>query len=130
MNFKPRVLVIDDNPEDVYLLSMHLQRAGCEVRSAPDLKWGLHVAKAEPCDIVLLDNRFGNSAETGIDFLREFAALCSAGVILITAFADERTERDAKAMGASAFLTKPVDVEHLLAAIARLSASRAEPARA
>lgn len=116
----PRVLIVDDNPEDIYLLSMHLQAAGYEIRSAPDLKWGLHVAKTERCAVVLLDNRFGASSELGMDYIRQFAVLSSAGVVLMTAFADERTERDAKAMGASAFLMKPADGDLLLATVAQL----------
>ena len=123
MDEKARVLVVDDNPEDVFLISMILQGAGYEARSAPDLRWGLHVARTERCDVVLLDNRFDGSAETGLDSIRKFRGLSSAGVILMTAFADEKTAQEALLLGAKGFLAKPVEPGTLLSAVSRLLAS-------
>lgn len=117
-----RVLIVDDDPEDVELVSQILQAAGYEVRSASDTRSGLRTADQERFEVVVLDHRFNNSPIVGISVVSEFARRSAAGVVMLTAFGDEDLEKDARMLGAAAYLTKPVDSEALVRTIARLIA--------
>jgi DNA-binding NtrC family response regulator len=114
MEHTAQVLVVDDNPEDVQFLSGILQSAGYGTRSASTVKAGLAMAAAERCEVIILDHRFNNPAAVGISAVYEFSQRATAGVIMLTAFGDEDVEKDAKLLGAAAYLTKPVDSETLL----------------
>jgi len=122
-----KVLIVDDSAEDIALLSRTLQSAGYEVRSATEARSGLDAATAEKFDVILLDNRFDNSTMPGISAVHEFSQKCAAGVVLMTAFGNEDLEKDAKILGALAFLIKPVSSELLLGTVARLLEPRKPP---
>ena len=51
----PRVLLVEDNPENRDALSRRLQRRGYEVIIAVDGKQGVAMAQAEAPDVILLD---------------------------------------------------------------------------
>jgi DNA-binding NtrC family response regulator len=124
MNPATKVLVVDDNNEDIELARRLLKPSGCEVSSANDARAGLDLACKERFDVVILDNRFINSPVVGISMVSEFAAKVPGGVIMVTAFGDEDLEKDAKLLGASAFLPKPLDSDKLLKTVTELSAKR------
>ena len=119
-----KVLVVDDDNEAVELIRRLLKPAGYAVSSASDARLGLDLAGQERFDVVLLDNRFINSPVVGISTVSEFAAKVPGGVIMMTAFGDEELEKDAKLLGASAYLPKPLDSDHLLKTVAGLLAQR------
>lgn len=120
MNQAPRVLVVDDDPEYIALVSGMLKRSGYEVRSAPTVDTGLQLVNEEEFDVVLLDYRFDNSSITLTRVIGEFVGKANAGVIMLTAFGDTTIQADAKMLGVSVYLTKPVKEEVLLRAIAQL----------
>ena len=124
MGSSAKVLVVDDNNDDVELVCRILQPAGYAVSSASDARLGLDLAGKERFDVVLLDNRFINSPVVGISAVSEFAAKVPGGVVMITAFGDEELEKDAKMLGASAYLPKPLDSDQLLKTVAGLVAQR------
>jgi len=119
-----KVLVVDDSDEDIELITNMLKPAGCAVSSANDARLGLDLAGKERFDVVLLDNRFINSPVVGISLLSEFAAKVPGGVVMITAFGDDDLEKDATLLGASAYLSKPLDADKLLKTVAGLVAHR------
>jgi CheY-like chemotaxis protein len=124
MKHPTKVLVVDDNAEDVELARRLLNPTGYEVRDANDARLGLDLAGKERFDVVILDNRFINSPVVGIAAVSEFSAKVPGGVIMVSAFGDEELEKDAKMLGASAYLTKPLDSDKLLQTIAELVAKR------
>jgi DNA-binding response OmpR family regulator len=119
-----KVLVVDDNNEYIELARRLLTPAGCEVSGAHDARAGLDLADKDRFDVVILDNRFIDSPVVGISAVSEFAAKVPGGVIMVTAFGDEELEKDAKMLGASAYLPKPLDAEKLLQTVAELAARR------
>ena len=119
-----KVLVVDDNHEDIELIRELLKPAGCAITSANDTRRGLELAGQERFDVVILDNRFINSPVVGISTVSEFAAKVPGGVVMVTAFGDEELEKDAKMLGASAYLPKPLDPDLLLKTVAELLAQR------
>ena len=121
-----RVLVGDDDVEMRRLLGDVLRKDGHVVVLAED---GVQAFRKvlvdpesptgfsdQPVDVIVVDNRMPGC--TGLELLNY---LQSAGrevpVILITAFADEQTRREARRLGAAAFLSKPFNMELLREAV-------------
>jgi len=52
---KPRVLVVDDDPEFVQLIEFNLARLGCGILVAHNGLQALRVARTESPDVILLD---------------------------------------------------------------------------
>jgi len=115
-----QVLIVDDSPEDVDLLRRILESAGHKVRSAADVQAGLMMASAGRFDVIVLDHRFDNSPVVGISTVNEFAKWATAGVIMLTAFGDAELEKDAKLLGAKAYLRKPVPADTMLRTIEQI----------
>ena len=115
-----RVLIVDDSEEDVALWSGILKAAKYEVSSTPCPKAALEMVQGEQFDVVLLDNRFDKSPMVGLQAIQKL--IRTSAVIMLSAFGDGDTEKDAKSLGASAYLTKPVDSDILLRTIAELVA--------
>jgi CheY-like chemotaxis protein len=119
-----KILIVDDNQEDIQLIAKILEPAGYAIRSADDARAGLELAGKERFDVVLLDNRFINSPVVGIAAVSEYAAKAPGGVVMMTAFGDEELEKDARMLGASAYLPKPLDADLLLKTVSELAAKR------
>lgn len=119
-----KVLVVDDSSEDAQLIAKVLEPAGWAVTSVNDARAGLDLLGKERFDAVLLDNRFVNSPVVGIALVSDYAAKVPGGVAMMTAYGDEELEKDAKLLGAAAYLVKPLDADKLLAAVSALAAKR------
>ncbi|MBI5240293.1 MAG: response regulator [Elusimicrobia bacterium] len=119
-----RILVVDDNGEDIQLIAKILEPAGWAVVSAHDARDGLDLASRERFDVVLLDNRFINSPVVGISLISEYSAKIPGGVVMMSAFGDEELEKDAKLLGAASYLAKPFDADQLLKTVSALAARR------
>lgn len=117
----PLVLVADDVPEMRSLLVTALSRAGYRVqecRDGWDLLKGLKsyilpMPREEKVDLVISDIRMPGL--TGLEVLE--GAKCAEDfppVILITAFGDEETHRQAVEGGVAVLLDKPFDLDDLV----------------
>jgi len=115
-----RVLVVDDEALIRWSLSEHLSAAGYEVCQAADGAATLaHFAEGRPpFDLVLLDLRLPDAS--GVALLRHIKRVCpTCRVILMTAFGDPDTLREARDAGASDVVAKPFDLERLMDVIGR-----------
>ena len=52
---KPRILIIEDNEQNLYLVSYLLQKHGCEIVSARDGRAGIELASQVTPHLILLD---------------------------------------------------------------------------
>lgn len=128
----PRIIVADDDPDVLGVLGAALRKAGhrvAEARSGLEL-FALIAAVAarelvQP-DAVVTDVKmpmFG-----GLDALRNARNLgLSMPFILMTAFRDPAAVLQAERLGATAFLEKPFDVEHLVREIGSAVSSAYAP---
>lgn len=113
-----RVLVVDDDPDVVRVVSKRLQRVGCVVESAPDGEAALHLLIADPkrWHVVLTDQTMPH--RTGEQLLR---ALREAGigvpVVVMSGYSATATPERVIALGASAVLAKPFGGDQLVAAL-------------
>jgi CheY-like chemotaxis protein len=116
-----KVLVIDDDPRNVFALSSTLKLHGMSVTEATSGQAGINELLAAPdTDVVLMDIMMpgmdGYAAMTVIRQMPEFSRL---PIIAVTARAMPGDREKSIGAGATDHVTKPVDSEKLLACIER-----------
>ena len=122
------VLVVDDEPDLRTLYELTLLREGYEVVSAPDLAQAREWLQQRRFDVLISDMRLPDGL--GLELLRELLEQQrSEKTIVITAYGSAENAVDALKSGAFDYLTKPVDLKQLRAAVqAALQSQRVEPA--
>lgn len=117
------ILVADDEPHIGRIIKMKLEQGPFRVSLAYDGQEALDfVDGEEKLDLVLLDLMMPKLS--GLDVLkkiREQERFKSLPCIILTAGGDAKHERDALALGATQFLTKPFSPKKLYALVARLT---------
>ena len=115
-----RVLVVDDNPTNLKLVTYLVQANGYEVATAGDAEAALAAIAAHPPDVILMDLQL-----PGVDGLaltrqlKEDAATEHIAIIAVTAYAMKGDREKALAAGCDAYVTKPIDTRALPALIAK-----------
>jgi len=110
-----RILLVDD---DILLrrsLAFNLEQAGYTVDPAASAEDALAMARRDPPDLVLLD--IGLPGMDGLDALRHLKETLNLPVIFLTARRRELDEVLGLELGADDYVTKPFDVDVLLAHI-------------
>ena len=113
---KADILAIDDTPENLALLSQMLTEKGYKVRSVTKGSTALRGAKAAPPDLILLDIKMPemNGYEV-CQHLKADARTRNIPVIFISALGDVFDKVKAFQMGGVDYITKPFQVEEVLA---------------
>jgi DNA-binding NtrC family response regulator len=111
-----RLLVVDDDEAVLRGLSEYFARLGYDVVRAATGKQGLEGFKSQDPDVTILDLRLPDI--DGMQVL-EIMRAKKAMVILLTGYGDIPTAVRAMQLGAENFLTKPVDLPHLVATVER-----------
>ena len=115
------VLTVDDSPSVCQMVKMVLGPEGHNVVAAHDGAAGLSKARAERFDLILTD--LNMPVMNGMEMIRAVRALpnqVGVPIVFLTTESDETAKRDAKAAGATGWLTKPFRPEQLHNVIARL----------
>ncbi len=108
----PKVLVVDDEAGLVDQLQRFLASKGYAVSTAADGLEALQKVQDERPDVVLLDINLPRM--NGLEVLRRVRASDPAvAVIMVSGLSDEATSRRALALGALAYLTKPLSFRAL-----------------
>lgn len=118
---KLKVLVVDDEPDIVELLTYNLKKEGYEVESAEDGIKAVKIANKFHPDVILLDIMMPN--QDGVETcrqIREIPELKNTFVIFLTARAEEYSEVAAFDVGADDYITKPIKPRALMSRIAAL----------
>jgi len=122
----PLILVVDDSAEMQLLLQVRLQPEGWRLAFANDAQTGLHLAKSEKPDLMLLDMTLPDG--NGIDICRALKAdpqTQSIAVLFLSASSAVSDKVLAFDAGAADFVQKPFNAEELRARIrAALRAKR------
>jgi len=120
-----RVLYVEDNDDNVYMLKMRFElEGGYELLTAEDGEAGCAKAKAELPDIILMD--LDLPVIDGWEVTRRLkldATTRHIPIIALTAHAMAGSREKALAAGCNDFDTKPVDFERLLQKIQHLCAA-------
>lgn len=110
-----RILIIDDDELLRRSLAFNLEQAGYEVSTAANAEDGLEILRLTTHDLILLD--IGLPGMDGLDALRKFKEEYEIPVIFLTARRRELDEVVGLELGADDYVTKPFDVDVLLARI-------------
>lgn len=112
---RPRVLAVDDQPENLELLTAILGDEGIEVHCAADGAAALEAIRAAPPHAVLLDVMMPRI--DGFEVCRRVKgarATCFIPVVLLTALSDVESKVQGLEAGADDFLNKPFHRDELL----------------
>ena len=111
----PRILYVEDNEDNIYMLRRRLTKLGYDVLVAGDGAAGVAAAARDKPDLILLDMSL--PVMTGWEAARALKAAAETRaipVIALTAHALEGERQKALAAGCDEFETKPVDLERLV----------------
>lgn len=115
------ILVVDDDPEIVAMLTTRLTRRGYQVQSAADGHRAIELAKRERPDVVLLDVMMpGKSGWEVARALKQDPVTQNVKIVMVSAIGEKTNEITAPIYGADAHVDKPFEFEKLEKVIAGL----------
>ena len=123
-----KILYVEDNDDNVYMLRGRLTRAGFEVAVATDGEQGVAMAASEAPDLILMD--LSLPVLDGWEATRRLKgapATRPIPIIALSAHAMEGDRAKALAAGCDDYDTKPVDLPRLLGKIRALLAKEPPP---
>lgn len=124
MSVQPTILLVDDEPEFLTLLSQQLEHEGYAVFTADDDLAALYLFDEHRPDMVILDIRFGRDERRGLDILKTIRRDrndAATPVLMLTALSTpdvrEQVEPLSFDLGATDFVPKSIGPRGLLARI-------------
>ncbi|MBI1813440.1 MAG: response regulator [Deltaproteobacteria bacterium] len=115
---KGRVLIVDDDPHALEILSRLLGREGYECQTVDSGQGCLDALARQPADVIVLDVMMPNMDGLQVcEHLRASDATRAIPVILLTAKDDMETRQRGMALGVSEYLTKPLNKQELFTRI-------------
>lgn len=112
----PKVLVVDDEPDVLFVLEQLLKREGLTVLTATSGESALEVIKGEPVGLVLLDITMRGI--DGLSTLREIKKIApSLMTVMITGNSSSEKIVEAFNSGAYDYMIKPLDLHSLRAEV-------------
>ena len=115
------ILVVDDDPEIVTMLSTRLSKRGYKVSTASDGHKAIEIAKRELPDVVLLDVMMpGKSGWEVARALKQDPVTQNMKIVMVSAIGEKTNEITAPIYGADAHVDKPFEFEALERVIAKL----------
>ena len=110
-----KILVIDDEPSIINLVTAYLKPEGYEVYTASDGNAGLKAARAFQPDLIILDLMLPGM--DGIELLSRLRRESEVYVIMLTARTDETDKIVGLSVGADDYVTKPFSPRELVARV-------------
>jgi two-component system, cell cycle response regulator DivK len=113
-----RVLIVEDNADNMALAGFVLQSAGHTVISATDAEAGLALARAEHPDLILMDVQLpGMDGLEATALLKQDETTRAIPVIALTALAMKGDEERIRGAGCDGYIGKPMRYQDLLATV-------------
>jgi two-component system phosphate regulon response regulator PhoB len=118
---KPKILVVDDEPDALELIAFNLKNAGLEVLTAENGDQALRLARAQLPDLILLDLMLPEVDGLEVcKILRRDAATSAIPIIMVTAKAAEMDRVLGLELGADDYVTKPFSPRELVLRVKNL----------
>jgi len=115
-----RILLVEDNASNRELARMVLSGRGFDVDTAVDGDEGLHKARSQVYDLVLMDIELpGKDGLTVTRMLRSDPKTASVPIVALTANAMKGNEQEALAAGCSGYISKPIEVANFVQRISK-----------
>jgi CheY-like chemotaxis protein len=107
---KHKILIIEDNEQNMYLMTFILEKAGHEIIQARDGKEGIRKAHETKPDAILLDIQLPelNGYEVAGE-LRNNHSLGNVPIIAVTSYAMVGDKEQILAAGATGYIEKPIN---------------------
>jgi two-component system response regulator RegA len=116
MSESPRILLVDDDTTFGEVLQKALRKRGFEVFLAKTLEEGLRQAAELTPEYAVVDLRIGHAS--GLALIKKLKELdVNTKIVVLTGYASIATAVEAIKLGAIHYLTKPVDVDEIVAAL-------------
>ena len=115
MQSKPRILVVDDEPQITRVLLRSLTSKGYDVRIAGDGEFALQTFRDWPASLVITDLAMPNMG--GLELCRRLRETSDVPIIVLSVRGEEKTKVEALDAGADDYVTKPFGMDELLARI-------------
>jgi two-component system alkaline phosphatase synthesis response regulator PhoP len=120
-NSEMKILIADDEPDIIEIISFHLKKAGFEVITASDGSEAIEKAKLHTPDCIILDIMMPK--RTGFEvceYLRSNSQFDKTLIVLLTALNDEASHIKGLELGGDDFVSKPISPKVLLSRITAL----------
>ena len=110
-----KILYVEDNPDNIYMLTRRLKKKGFDIIIAGDGQEGIDKAIEESPDLILMDLSLPTmDGWTATARIKEIEAVKDIPVIALSAHAMPEDRDRALKAGCSDYDTKPVDIKRLL----------------
>jgi two-component system, OmpR family, alkaline phosphatase synthesis response regulator PhoP len=121
MSTTKKILIADDEPDIIEILSFNLKGEGYEVMTAKNGDEALEKAKSFKPDLIILDMMMpGKNGLEVCNILRTQSMFAGTLIVFLTAINDENTEIKSLENGADDYLTKPISPKVLLSKVSSL----------
>ncbi len=112
---KPRVLIVDDEPETLKYVGANLKARGYDVVTAADGNEALQRSEEDLFDLILLDITM--PGPDGFAVCQAIRQRSTVPIIMLSARGQEKDKVKALDLGADDYITKPFGIEELLARV-------------
>ncbi|MDD3847548.1 MAG: response regulator [Syntrophorhabdaceae bacterium] len=111
---KKRILIIEDNEQNLYLISFILKKYGYEVFAARDGQEGIDMGFSIKPDLILLDIQLPVMDGYAVArALRRNSGLADTPVVAVTSYAMPGDKEKAMEAGCSGYIEKPIDPDNI-----------------
>ena len=115
---KRKILVIEDNEQNLYLVRFILEQNGYEVFAALDGKSGIEMAASLKPDMILLDIQLpGMDGYAVARNLRQDPALADTPIVTVTSYAMPGDREKTIEAGCDGYIEKPIDPDTFMAQV-------------
>lgn len=113
--YKPKMLIVEDDPAISNLIRTTLELQGYQFRTAQSGTEALAIDVSYVPDVVILD--LGLPDMDGVEIIKKIRSWSSTPIIVVSARMEDRDKVEALDAGADDYLTKPFSIEEFLARI-------------
>ena len=113
------ILVVEDNPDNMTLVTLLLKSAGHTVLTAVDAEAGLALAGREHPHLILMDIQLpGMDGLEATRLLKQDQTTSAIPVLALTALAMKGDEERIRSAGCDGYIAKPMGIHEFLASVA------------
>jgi len=118
---KEKILIVEDNPQNMRLMEMVLRAKDYVLLKATDGEEALNMARREQPDLIIMDVQLPKLSGLEVTKrLRAMPAFSHTPIIAITAYAMKGDREKVIKSGCDAYLSKPIDTRELPGMIAEM----------